>query len=59
MYALQTIQEDVRGTTVSTRLFEYPLFNAWPYEAAFGPLGEDHQTYAPLARRPLLFQGSC
>jgi hypothetical protein len=58
MYALQTVQVDVRGTTRHTLLFEYPLVNTWTYEVAFGLLGKNHQTYVPLAGRPLLCQGS-
>jgi hypothetical protein len=58
-YALQTIHVDVRGTTERMLLFEYPLVNTWTYEAAFRPLGEDHRTYTPLAKHPLLCQGSC
>jgi hypothetical protein len=37
-------------------LLEYPLVNKWTYEVAFGQLGKNHRTYAPLARRPLLFR---
>jgi hypothetical protein len=52
MYTLQIVQADVRRTTGRTLLFEYSLVNTWTYEAAFGPLGENHRTYAPLAGRP-------
>jgi hypothetical protein len=54
-YALQTVQVDIRGTTKHTLLFEYSLVNTWTYEVAFGPLGKNHRTYAPLAGRPLFF----
>jgi hypothetical protein len=47
---------DVRGTTRRTLLFEYPLCNTWTYEAPFGPMCTDHQTYARVAGRPLLCQ---
>jgi hypothetical protein len=37
-------------------LLKYSLVNTWTYETAFGPLGKNHRTYTPLARRPLLFR---
>jgi hypothetical protein len=54
MYALQTILVDVHGTTGCTILFEYPLGNTWMYETLFGPLCRNHQTYAKVAKRPLV-----
>jgi hypothetical protein len=45
MYALQTVQANVRETTGRTLLFEYPLDNTWLYEAAIEPLGKNHRTY--------------
>jgi hypothetical protein len=47
MYALQTVQADVHGTTRRTLLFEYPLDNTWTYEATIEPLGKNHPMYAP------------
>jgi hypothetical protein len=46
MYALQIVQEDIRGTTRHTLLFEYPLVNTWMYDTTFRPLQE------PLDIRP-------
>jgi hypothetical protein len=47
MYALQTVQADIRGTTGRMLLFEYPLVNTWTYEVAKEPLGKNHWTYTP------------
>jgi hypothetical protein len=54
MYALQAVQADIRGTTGHMLLFEYILVNTWMFKAVFGPLGKNHQTYAPLVGHPLL-----
>jgi hypothetical protein len=47
MYALQTVQADIRETNGRTLLFEYPLDNTWTYEVAIKPLGKNHQMYTP------------
>jgi hypothetical protein len=47
IYALQTVEADIRGTTRRTLLFEYPLDNTWMYEAAIEQLDKNHRTYAP------------
>jgi hypothetical protein len=49
MYALQTIQVDVRGTTGHMLLFEYHLGNTWAYETPFEPLYKNHRMYARVA----------
>jgi hypothetical protein len=47
MYALQTVQADVLGTTGCTLLFKYPLDNTWTYKTAIEPLGKNHRMCTP------------
>jgi hypothetical protein len=45
-YALQTVQWMYAGPPDVHYFLKYPLVNTCTYEAAFGPLGKNHLTFA-------------
>jgi hypothetical protein len=56
MYALQIVQWMYMGPSDVRYFLKYPIVNTWMYEAAFGPLGKNHRTYARVDGRPLIFR---
>jgi hypothetical protein len=57
MYALQIVQWMYVGPPNVCYFLKYPVVNTWTYEAAFGPLGKNHRTYARVGQMSATFQG--
>jgi hypothetical protein len=55
-YALQIVQWTYMGPPDVCYFLGYPLGNTWTYETPFELLCKDHQIFARVAGRPLLYQ---